>query len=249
MRALKPPTSLKYVPISTLSHISLTTPQHRDLHENNVCVLQTPDSSFTPFNPISSSPLKLGFSGLQITIIDYGLSRAKLRNQKVAFNDLEQDLSLFRSYDNRENPKMQFDNYRRMRTYLTTGERTAKPVPDNAKNINEDGYSWKEYMPYSNVLWIRYLYFYLQRDFKKQGGEKAVLKEFLAQTKELRTRMDTRTKEGAFGSAQEVLVYVVEQGWVSEEQLEERGVDSSSFLSEAVRGEWRLYILWWDIRA
>ena len=44
--------------------------------------------------------------------------------------------------------------------------------------------------------------------------------------------MDTRTKDGAFMSAQEVLIHVVEQGWVSEEQLEERGVDSSSFLRE-----------------
>ena len=127
---------------------------------------------------------------------------------------------------------MQYDNYRRMRTYLTTGERTTNPVPNNAKNISEDGHSWKEYTPYSNVLWIRYLYFYLQRDFKKHGGDKAVLKEFQEQTKVLRTRMDTRTKDGAFMSAQEVLIHVVEQGWVSEEQLEERGVDSSSFLRE-----------------
>jgi hypothetical protein len=52
---------------------------------------------------------------------------------------------------------------------------------------------------------------------------------FKAETRELSKRLDTRTKgeNGAFKSAQEVMFYIAEKGWVSEEQIERYGVDST----------------------
>jgi hypothetical protein len=52
---------------------------------------------------------------------------------------------------------------------------------------------------------------------------------FKKETRELNKRLHTRTKveNGAFTSAQEVMAYIAEMGWVSEEQIERYGVDST----------------------
>ncbi|KAH8751892.1 hypothetical protein BGZ57DRAFT_101181 [Hyaloscypha finlandica] len=205
--------------------------EHRDLHNSNICVIQNGD--FTSIDPNNHGNLKFGFSGLEITIIDYGLSRAKLSSGEIVFNNLETDPGLFKSKATGED-KIQFDNYRRMRTHLLTGERKMAAFytlePDQSKNGNV----WSEYIPYTNVLWIRYLLHHLERSFKEHGVDQKELREFKNQTKELKTRLDPRTlvKNGAFETAGGALDFVWEKGWVSQEQLEERGVDTT-ILSEA----------------
>ena len=57
--------------------------------------------------------VKFGFSDYSITIIDYGLSRAKLENGDIVFQDLENDLALFQSSGSGL-AGMQYDNYRRL---------------------------------------------------------------------------------------------------------------------------------------
>ena len=52
---------------------------------------------------------KYGRSGFEVTILDYGLSRAKLPNGDIVFNDLENDLAIFQGTAGRT----QFDTYRR----------------------------------------------------------------------------------------------------------------------------------------
>ncbi|PMD52536.1 uncharacterized protein K444DRAFT_543262 [Hyaloscypha bicolor E] len=205
--------------------------EHRDLHNSNICVIQK--GNFASINPNNHGNLKFGFSGLEITIIDYGLSRAKLSSGEIVFNNLETDPGLFKSTAT-GGDKIQFDNYRRMRTHLLTGERKMAAFytlePDQSKNGNV----WSEYIPYTNVLWIRYLLHHLERSFKEHGVDQKELTEFKNQTKELKTRLDPRTlvKNGAFETAGGVLDFVWEKGWVSQEQLEERGVDTT-ILSEA----------------
>jgi serine/threonine-protein kinase haspin len=58
-------------------------------------------------NPPGS--ILFGRSGLEVTVIDYGLSRAKLPTGEVMFYDMEEDLVIFRG----EEGKSQFDTYRR----------------------------------------------------------------------------------------------------------------------------------------
>ena len=59
--------------------------QHRDLHLGNICVRYSPSSSSSP-SVLSSQSIvdkldrKLGFTGLETTIIDYTLSRADLND-------------------------------------------------------------------------------------------------------------------------------------------------------------------------
>lgn len=84
-------------------------PQHRDLHENNICVAERKP---TQLHKNADPKIKFGFSGLEVALIDYGLSRAKLRNGGIAYNHLDDDMSLFHGKESGPE-KMQFDIYRR----------------------------------------------------------------------------------------------------------------------------------------
>lgn len=85
--------------------------KHRDLHENNICISRHPPTQNVEDLPES---VLFGRSGLEVTLIDYGLSRAKLPNGEIAFSDLEEDLAVFCGEDG----KPQYDTYRRCVCYL-----------------------------------------------------------------------------------------------------------------------------------
>lgn len=88
-----------------------------------------------------------------------------------------------------------------------------------------NGHTWKEFIPYTNVLWIRAILHYL---IKTWTGSKDVLKKFKKDILELEHRLHPRVavEDGGFATAHGVLEFVAEQGWVSEQQLE--GVDGDS---------------------
>lgn len=189
--------------------------QHRDLHEGNLCIRQTG----TPRAKDPSSPLHYGYSGLEITILDYGLSRAEdvstERGAPVAF-DLERDLSIFTSTH-----APQCKVYRQMRSFLLEGDRVHLP-PERHRTPYEEGpdgpVSWREYNPYSNVLWLAYLYEYLTGNFQ---GEKKELARFRRTTAEFWSHLspDAPPEVLSFPSATQVIAYAVEADWLSEAQL------------------------------
>jgi len=75
------------------------------LHESNICYkLKAPTEAAL----LAPGPLKFGRSGFSATLIDYGLSRAKLSGGEVIYNDLDKDLAIFMGRKN--NP--QFESYR-----------------------------------------------------------------------------------------------------------------------------------------
>jgi serine/threonine-protein kinase haspin len=99
---------------------------------------------------------------------------------------------------------------------------------DESRSKN-NGHTWAEYTPYSNALWIKYLFKWLRTAYLKaiapmDDSAQWYLTEGI---NKLRRKLDVRTKNGAFGSATDVLVFAVEQGWITEEQMESHGVDSS----------------------
>ncbi|CZR67183.1 uncharacterized protein PAC_17082 [Phialocephala subalpina] len=227
--------------------------EHRDLHENNICIKLKDDfvenDPNRPKNCISSLlRLKYGFSGLEITIIDYGLSRAELVNGEIMFKDLEQDLEVFKGVDDGI-AGIQYDTYRRMRTHLIEGTRTHRPLKWHtpttftSSKLNRD---WSSHIPYTNVLWLRYLLFFLinrlkeslptakeQKKLKphsKKGRMTERFKELEEEIKELKRRLDPRTKNGAFGSALDVSDWMMGPGvsWVAAEQV--MNEDGESFL-------------------
>lgn len=104
--------------------------EHRDLHLENICIRSSRSPSKDDLTlPIIKDPLrrKLGFSGLDTTVIDYTLSRADIIpkdgpshpysssiaiKEEVAYLDLEKDLSLFEGDASEE---YQYEIYRYMR--------------------------------------------------------------------------------------------------------------------------------------
>ncbi|EHK47983.1 hypothetical protein TRIATDRAFT_5069, partial [Trichoderma atroviride IMI 206040] len=189
--------------------------EHRDLHEGNLCVKQ----ARPPRQRDPEGEGFFGYSGLDITILDYGLSRAEdLTNDDAApiVYDLERDLSLFTST---YNPQCKV--YRQMRSFLLRADRNW--MPPEAHNIpyakGIDGpLSWDAYVPYTNVLWLAYTYEYLVEHFE---GNKRELTKFKKETAELWKYLnpDAPKNVPAFGCAADVACFALESGWIREDQL------------------------------
>lgn len=96
--------------VMALSRAEITNEfEHRDLHENNICVRLT---DVDPHVSSSKNSMLFGRSGLEVTIIDYGLSRTRLESGEVIYKDLETDPDLFQATDSGI-AGVQFDTYRR----------------------------------------------------------------------------------------------------------------------------------------
>ena len=117
-----------------------------------------------------------------------------------------------------------------MRTHLLQGSRQIRP---RCWHVNEtkylDGHSWKEFTPYSNVLWLKYVFGYVQKNFKQSGGSAEELSKFEDLTRELKKKLNPlfKVENGAFTTAEDVYQYVVEKEWISAEQVAALQEDSS----------------------
>ncbi|KAF9874150.1 hypothetical protein CkaCkLH20_08522 [Colletotrichum karsti] len=191
--------------------------EHRDLHEGNLCIRQSEEPRT---RDRSKEGPYFGYSGLDITILDYGLSRAEDLNidesEPIAL-DLEKELGIFTSTH-----APQCKVYRQMRSFLIRGERGCLPPTAHKspypKAADGEPLSWDVYVPYTNVLWLAYLYQYMIKGFK---GDKKDVAEFKKATKELWKYLDPEAKAGvpAFGCAADVVRFAFEAGWIGEEQL------------------------------
>lgn len=103
--------------------------EHRDLHWGNVLVAPTKDSVID-FR-VAGANYKLPTKGLKATVIDFTLSRLRLKHC-VMYNNLGEDPSLFTAEGD-----YQFEIYRQMR--------------------KANGNDWEKFTPYTNVLWLHYI--------------------------------------------------------------------------------------------
>ncbi|KAK7990805.1 HASPIN protein kinase [Apiospora arundinis] len=193
--------------------------EHRDLHEGNLCIRQTGE----PILPEDRDTAAFfGHSGLEITILDYGLSRARgdaeLEESEPIAYDLERDLSIFTS---EHAPQCRV--YRQMRSFLLHGDRTCIPPKGHQVAYQEgiDGpICWALHEPYTNVLWLAYIYEYLVDNFK---GPKKELNSFKRATKDFWTHLNPEADDSVpgFASASDIVMFAVESGWIDTEQLTE----------------------------
>ncbi|KAI1743562.1 hypothetical protein F4680DRAFT_348148 [Xylaria scruposa] len=188
--------------------------EHRDLHEGNLCIRKV--SEPIPKDERDRSGY-FGFSGLEITILDYGLSRARgVHSSAPVAYDLERDLSIFTSEH-----AAQCRVYRQMRSFLLRGDRVCLPPKDHRKPYADgiDGpITWTIHEPYTNVLWLAYLYEWMVENFR---GLKKELNSFKRTTKELWSYLNPEADESmpGFASASDILCYAVEIGWIDEDYL------------------------------
>lgn len=197
------------------------TVQHRDLHEGNICFRQTRPLS----SKVDTTPCRFGYSGIDVTILDYGLSRAEdadaIDSAPIA-NDLERDLSLFTSTHAK-----QCKVYRQMRSYLINCDRIWLPPQAHnkpyEKSFNGSTISWHRHHPYTNALWLAYLYDYLTTNFQ---GDRKEMKVFRKETQELWAHLDPEASLEimSFSSAEDIVEFAVEAGWITEAQLASCGV-------------------------
>lgn len=69
--------------------------QHRDLHENNVCLRRRHGDPGKKDGDKTGDRYKLNESGYEATILDFTLSRAQIGDGKIAFYNLENDTTIF----------------------------------------------------------------------------------------------------------------------------------------------------------
>ena len=195
------------------------------MHEGNICLKQVNAPNDKP----SDSDTHFGYSGLDITILDYGLSRAENLylepSEPVAF-DLEKDLSLFTSTH-----APQCKVYRQMRSRFLGEIRGCLPPQEHttpyAKGKLEGPLSWEAYEPYTNVLWLAYLYQYLVKNF---SGDKKEVRSFRATTVKLWAQLNPNAGDDVplLDCAQDVVDLAVEEGWIRPDQI----VDGDTVLRE-----------------
>lgn len=139
--------------------------EHRDLHFSNICVKHRRKEA------VDEYLLAPSVSQVEVTLIDYTLSRATLEDGTIIANDMNDDC-LFQG-DN----DLQFDIYRWMRDAMP------------AKNSNDK--DWNAFMPISNVLWLYHLLEKLLRlcPRSKQIQEEQKLWDSL---KELQSHLESR---------------------------------------------------------
>ncbi|KAF2803341.1 uncharacterized protein BDZ99DRAFT_468295 [Mytilinidion resinicola] len=146
--------------------------EHRDLHLGNICIRScrppledaenTDPTSVLTAPRIHNTHRKLGFTGLETTIIDYTLSRADTADspsptaQDVAFLDLEADPAIFGADATYE---YQYEIYRQMRSAIYYGRPLAFTSPDPytlPAHLLEKT-TWRDFHPLTNLIWLHFL--------------------------------------------------------------------------------------------
>ncbi|MCJ1418421.1 hypothetical protein MMC32_004768 [Xylographa parallela] len=111
--------------------------EHRDLHLGNICVRNSRAMSdkedLTLVPSAEATPISLDNTGVQVTIIDYSLTRATTDEDRILSYDFIKNDSILRGEG-----ELQYDIYRYM------AEAMGKK-------------SCKEFVPKTNVLWLSYL--------------------------------------------------------------------------------------------
>lgn len=137
--------------------------EHRDLHPGNICISRRKTNSDVE-DPMDESTVSVRkFTDLEVTIIDYTLSRARLENGEILANSME-DGSIFEQSSEDETDARQFDLYRCMRELMENNhnnEKTNTNGHDKTKDDSRVKSKWYSFVPKTNVLWLYHILRYL----------------------------------------------------------------------------------------
>lgn len=86
-------------------------------------------------------------------------------------------------------------------------------------SLNTDA-SWEDYAPYTNVLWLWFLFDWLINRLEESSGGSAAVERFREETKELAARLcpDDKTASN-YKDAADVANYAMRLGWIAIEDL------------------------------
>ena len=140
--------------------------EHRDLHLSNICIKRKGSGCADDTDETQMLSKTTRYTDLEVTLIDYTLSRATAGEHEVLANQML-DKTLFWQESEaadervRENDQHQYDTYDRMRKLVLGSARYLEDKTGRAK-------VWKKYVPETNLLWLHHLLFVLLRDTQKQ---------------------------------------------------------------------------------
>ncbi|BEJ14016.1 hypothetical protein CspHIS471_0311900 [Cutaneotrichosporon sp. HIS471] len=182
--------------------------EHRDLHEGQILIN---DVDTDPPAPIEDY-LDTRSTGVGVTVIDFGLSRLNMPDQGAVYSALPEEV-----YEGVGN---QWDVYREQRDAV------------------EGAGAWESFHPSTNVLWLHYLVGHLlhstptlRKPYARRGRRTAPKTPAQVRTELVRTRAEDawamlqdvdealskpsrERKATDFSSAQKVMAWGREQGWV-----------------------------------
>ncbi|XP_045498862.1 dentin sialophosphoprotein [Colias croceus] len=137
--------------------------EHRDLHWGNVLIAPT-DQKYVTF-VLRGRAHRVLSCGVRATIIDYSLSRARMRSTAAPlYCDLADDEALFDALGD-----YQFEVYRLMRERL--------------------GNDWKNYDPFTNILWLHYTADKMITALRYTRTNTKIHKHYIAKLKDVKNRI------------------------------------------------------------
>ena len=140
--------------------------EHRDLQVQNICIKR--DSGFIENTQEDANRMGIRrYTDIEVTIIDYTLSRATLQDSRMIFNSMD-DEAIFSGQSDNPDEALQYETYRSMRQMV----KTASLAPARGK---KNSVRWETSVPATNVLWLSYLLAVLLRHTAKGDGHDASL--------------------------------------------------------------------------
>ena len=183
--------------------------EHRDLHMGNICARDTtnaPDEEdLTLVSSSKPTPLPINTSKLEITIIDYSLSRAYMENENnVLYYGFMKDKQILNGEGD-----LQYDMYRYM----------AAAVGDR---------SCKEFVPQTNVVWLWYVLNRILAMTKPLSTKAKVKKQDLITREARKLNILTKVQDlinpeemvnWTIDSATTLLAIGIEESWLSADDV------------------------------
>lgn len=131
--------------------------EHRDLHPGNICIKRKPMRSQSASDE-ENSTLAPRYTDLEVTLIDYTLSRVTLENGEKIYNSMDDD-ALFEGKGRSAVDRHQYNTYRHMRDVVGFDMN----LPLDVKNDT----IWSLHFPKTNLLWLHHILFVLLKEIER----------------------------------------------------------------------------------
>jgi serine/threonine-protein kinase haspin len=212
----------------------------------NICVKARREEAGVPLERVRVRELerKLGFTGIETTVIDYTLSRAEISEREAGNDDAEMsveflDLALEPGlFEADASDEYQYDIYRYMRSAMYFSDPLAD-YPSRTEEAARTGRTWAGFHPQTNLVWLHFVLhrllaqvtwpsrnmrFTMQHvdvcgtEDERRARRKA--KELEANLRQLKTLLVVKSipKEG-LASACDLVALSLDRGWLDEEDI------------------------------
>ncbi|GAB7351501.1 hypothetical protein MBLNU459_g2147t1 [Dothideomycetes sp. NU459] len=216
--------------------------EHRDLHMGNICVSGLKTDHGSGHDPVDTTR-KLGYTGIETTLIDYTISRAEIgsahqisgEEEDVAFLDLEKDLTLF---DGDADEEYQYEIYRHMRAAVYLDDPLAD-VYDRWEEAEASGRTWRGYHPQTNLVWLHFILHELLKQFDWQKSDAQLLPnrrdDVVLRAKQIRSALSQlqhlldpqELPHSGLRSASNLVGLALDEGWLDKEDVQGRNPAST----------------------